>query len=247
MGLRALDLENWFESDGEAAAQCLEKQRLLDTRLNEVFVALDECRPAAEELATLVSRFVGTPFLLDDEHPLVATARLVADDLCIMEQRDGQWRLTGAVVAFPSRWHLASKLGQSLDGIHDVVPGYESQLATPVNAFFDRMTPERSFWRLNWTLLDSEELFLPPRVSIRDAVPSEWYFRVERQTLRQLPVTKAIIFTIRTYVTSLTDLLASDPNHGPALWTALTTAPDETKQYKGWGDVTDLLRDRLTN
>ena len=245
MGLRPLDLQSWFETDDLAEEQRQEKQRLLDTKLNEIFVALDECRPAAEELAILVSQFLGAAPSAPEEHPLVATARLVADDLCIMELRDGEWCLTGAVVAFPSRWHLASKLGKSLDGIHDVVPGYDDQLATPVKALFDRMTPERSFWRLNWTLLDSAELFLPPRVAIRDAVPDEWYFRVERQTLRCLPETGAVIFTIRTYVTSLTDLLANDPNHASALWTALTSAPEATKLYKGWTEVVDLLRDRL--
>ncbi|MEI8148605.1 MAG: heme-dependent oxidative N-demethylase subunit alpha family protein, partial [Actinomycetes bacterium] len=130
--------------------------------------------------------------------------------------------------------------------IHNVVPGYAEQLASPVNAFFDRMTPERSVWRLNWSLVDSPDLFLPPshRRPLDDV--AEWFFRVERQTLRVLPKSGAIVFTIRTYVQSLEQLLARDPEHGSALLLALDTAPPETLEYKGWVGVADRLRDRLT-
>jgi hypothetical protein len=68
------------------------------------------------------------------------------------------WRLRAACVCFPSRWDLAAKIGTTLDDIHSPVPLYDQALARPTNAFFNRLTPEKSFWRLNWTLLDSPVL-----------------------------------------------------------------------------------------
>jgi len=246
MGLRPLDTDNWFESDESTAGELVEKHRLIRDRRSDVVGLSDSCRPAAEELQAMVVDHVAGSKVTATDHPLVEASLLVADDLCLMERFDDAWRLSGAVVAFPSRWYLAEKMGRTLDAIHDVVPGYASHLASPVNAFFDRMTPERSVWRLNWSLVDSPELFLPP--SHRrplDDVP-EWYFRVERQTLRVLPSTRAIVFTIRTYVQSLEQLLSRDVNYGSALLHALDTAPQESLEYKGWVGVADRLRERLT-
>ncbi len=246
MGLRPLDLANWFETDEWVAAELEEKHRLVRDRRDEVVGLLDSCRPAAEELRDMVASYTGSPEAVVVDHPLVEASLMISDDLCIMERWDGAWRLSGAVVAFPSRWYLADKIGRSLDQIHDVVPGYVTQLASPVNAFFDRMTPERSVWRLNWSLVDSPDLFLPPshRRPLDDV--EEWFFRVERQTLRVLPQTGAIVFTIRTYVRSLEELLKSNAEHGPALLVALDTAPQATLEYKGWVGVADRLRNRLT-
>lgn len=246
MGLRPLDLSNWFESDHGVAEEIDEKHRLLRERRNEVVGLLDSCRPAAEELYGMVLEHLGRPKVAPVDHPLVDASLLVPDDLCIMERFDDEWRLSGAVVAFPSRWYLAAKMGRSLDEIHDVVPGYETQLASPVNAFFNRMTPERSVWRLNWSLVDSPELFLPPSHRRPPDDVEEWFFRVERQTLRVLPQTGAIVFSIRTYVRSLEELLSSSADYGTSLLLALDTAPLETLEYKGWVGVADRLRDRLT-
>jgi hypothetical protein len=126
------------------------------------------------------------------------------------------------------------------------VPGYHDSLAEPTRAVFDRLTPERSFWRLNWTLLDSPDLF-QPSVHRRPPTgdPSAWWFRVERQTIRSLPTTRAVVFTIRTYVTSLADLLTGRPETATQLLRTLDTAPADNLHYKGWVGVADVLRTTL--
>jgi len=68
---------------------------------------------------------------------------------------------------------------------------------------------------------------------------------VERQTLRQLPMTKAIVFTIRNYVASAKTLRAQIPEFGANLLSALDTAPEAMQGYKGWVGVADKLRDEL--
>jgi hypothetical protein len=154
--------------------------------------------------------------------------------------------LRAACVCFPSRWDLASKINTTLDDIHGPVPFYEEELARPTNAFFDRLTPEKSYWRLNWTLLDSPVLHQPTSARVAPGGElSQWYFRVERQTLRQLPRSRAIVFTIRTYVDAASSLRDRDPEFVPALLHSLDTAPARVKNYKGWNGVAERLRASL--
>jgi hypothetical protein len=181
----------------------------------------------------------------ESEHPIVAASRLVQEDLCVLV-RDDAWRLRAACVCFPSRWELASKIGATLDDIHCPVPGYEAELARPTNAFFERLKPDRAFWRLNWSLLDSPTLFQPAsvrRTPVGDL--EEWFFRVERQTLRSLPRTRAVVFTIRTYVTSAAVLCQDDETFAETLIHAIETAPASVQEYKGWTGVAERLRDAL--
>ena len=58
-----------------------------------------------------------------------------------------------------------------------------------------------------------------------------WY-RAERQSLRRLPKSGAIAFTIRVHICDLTSLL---PIEGAlaSLWSAVETVPDDLRRYKG--------------
>ena len=246
MGLRPLDLSRWFEIDDFWEQHLVAKESLLAHRAADVVALTPECDEAAYELLDEIERFTDCRGR-EGEHPLVAASRLVADDLCIMQRSNDAWRLTGAVVCFPSRWSLSSKLGASLDDIHSPVPLYDRDLAAPTRQFFERLSVERPVWRLNWTLLDSPELFqpLPFRKSVTGD-PSSWWFRVERQTLVRLERTDAIVFTIRTYVTSIQELVLAKPETASALVTALESASPETQEYKGWVGVAAALRPWLT-
>ncbi len=167
------------------------------------------------------------------------------EDLCVLVRSDA-WRLQAACVCFPSRWNLASKLGTTLDDIHGPVPIYDVELSRPTNAFFERLKPDRSFWRLNWTLIDSPVLHQP--TSARRSPHGEladWFFRVERQTLRRLPVSGAVVFTIRNYVASAQELCDTHEEFGATLLLNLDTAPASVQEYKGWVGVADRLRTSL--
>lgn len=252
MGLRPLDHSRWLEVDARRDEELTLKRELLATSRDSVVATRPAGYKASEELLALVVEFLGThhPHLgvpvRSDEHPIVAASRLIQEDLCVMV-RDDHWRLQAACVCFPSRWSLARKIGGTLDEIHAPVPGYAGELGGPTNALFDRLGPARSFWRLNWTLLDSPALHQPARTSVGpSATLDEWFLRVERQTLRRLPSSGAIAFTIRTYVSSLADLVERHDGLAANVLLALDTAPDDVKRYKGWSGVGDRLRRPLT-
>lgn len=180
------------------------------------------------------------------EHAVVAASRLIQEDQCVLV-RDDSWRRAAACVCLPSRWSLASKIGTTLDDIHRPVPLYDEELARPTNSFFDRLKPDRSFWRLNWTLLDNAGLYQPtsPRRSTQGGRDG-WYFRVERQTLRQLPSTNAIVFAIRTYVASLGEMIDDHAEFGEHLVRAIDEAPAMMPEYNGWRGVAQQLREAMT-
>jgi hypothetical protein len=252
MGLRPLDLTQWLEVDDRRDEELALKSRLLAVHADVVIATRREGDEASAELLDEVLAFLRTnhPELARDvtegEPPVVAASRLIQEDLCVLVH-DDTWRLQAACVCFPSRWSLASKIGASLDDIHRPVPLYEDELARPTNSFFDRLRPDRSFWRLNWTLLDNADLYQPTstRRSPRGG-RDDWFFRVERQTLRQLPSTNAIVFTIRTYVASLGVMIDDHPEFGEHLVRALDEAPATMQAYKGWCGVASQLRSALS-
>ena len=248
VGLRPLDLANWLEVDDQRDEQLALKDRLLREHRETVVATRAEGDAASCELANVVVQWLGEHHpelprgLEDDEHPIVAASRLVQEDLCVLEHSDA-WRLTAACVCFPSRWLLATKIGTTLDEIHGPVPGYQDELSRPTTSVFDRLKPNRPFWRLNWTLLDHPDLHQPE--AARDTVDgptTEWYFRVERQTLRRLPNTGAIVFTIRTYVTDLSTMMSRHDDFAQNVLRALDQAPETMRAYKGWRGVADRIR-----
>ncbi len=252
MGLRPLDLSHWLEVDERRDADLALKASLLAERPAVVAATEPSGLDASVELLEAIDENLGryhhvaAPTPVPGDHPVVAAARRVQEDLCVLVREDA-WRLRAACVCFPSRWDLATKLGATLDEIHAPVPGYAAALARPTNAAFDRLTPERSYWRLNWTLLDSPALHQP--FAARTAPGgdlSQWYFRVERQTLRRLARTGAVVFTIRTYVASAATLAARDEAFVPALLRSMETAPADLQAYKGWTGVAERLRASLS-
>jgi hypothetical protein len=150
----------------------------------------------------------------------------------------------GGSVCFPNRWDLRSKLGLSMAGVHAPVAQLNEQLEAPIDSFFDRLTPQRSFWRLGWGVLDTAGWYTPldgtaaPRPA--DPGPDELFLRVERETLRRFPVTNCVLFTIRTYVTPI-PAVAADAAVARRLSDALAALPDDVRVYKDVVSTADTL------
>jgi hypothetical protein len=268
VGTRPVEDADWLVVDRHRTAQLAEKRRLLAERPDEVVASLPGTRSAAAEAAALVADWYGRrhpallsqaatdataigdgdPTLGGDTGALVSAALTCAEDLCLMQQRDGQWRLTAAVLCFPSRWRLADKLGVGLAGIHDPVPGFAGPVAQASQQVFDRLTSDRILLRFNWSLLDDAALFQPSgptgeSPAVTDPA-SQLFLRIERQTLRRLPGAGAILFTIHTEVSDL-GAVATDAERARELAASLRSAAPATRAYKGWGATADLAADWL--
>lgn len=265
MGLRPLDPDRWLAVDGQRAAELAEKHRLLRDVPHRVLALQPGSEPAAAPVldaaldhlnrhhpglvtarpdGTLAEGSTGEVVDPRALHPLDAAARLVQEDLCLMEHRGGAWVLTAASVCFPSRWSLATKIGRDLAAIHQPVPGFAEHLGAATEATFDRLTMDRPVWRSNWTIIDAPRLHQPEPPQSRPVTDPgrQLWWRVERETMRRLTDQPAALFTIRTTVTTLDDAVAADPSLAPALLATLPTVPAETVAYKGWGSLLGPLR-----
>jgi Haem-dependent oxidative N-demethylase, alpha subunit-like len=141
------------------------------------------------------------------------------------------------VLCFPAHWRLADKLGRPLEAIHGPVSGFGERLAAPVDRFFARIQVERPVWRVNWSLVDTPTLFLPPEhrghpkpVSAERAGEQLW-LRVERQTLRRLPLSGDVVFGIHTHVDPLGDAVDS-AEAARALAARIREMPEPMARYK---------------
>lgn len=256
LGVRPLDLRDWIELGGDADAAIAAKPRLMEAHPDTVFAVLDDVEPQATDIAdTLIVHLrerwperYGAVDLDRSLHPLDAAARLVPEDLVMMVEREGQLVVGGGSVCFPNRWDLRSKLGRSMSDVHAPVAKLNDQLGAPIDAFLDRLAPERSFWRLGWGILDTPDWFTPvdgtaaPRP--RAAGPDEMFLRVERETLRRLPGTGCVLFTIRTSVVPV-GLVAVDNDVANRLAAALTALPADVRDYKGLHATADALIERF--
>lgn len=182
-------------------------------------------------------------------HPLDLAGRLVQEDLCLLmpdtSDPEQGYRLTGASMCSPSAWRLADKIAQPLGVIHDPVPGYAEKLARAVDRLFAQLKADRLMGRFNWVITDSPVAFRPFRPPM--AAPghgwnagAELWLRVERQTLRRLPVTRAIVFTIRTHITQL-DAAIRTANSATELAAAIREMPVATRRYRDMEPVIPAL------
>lgn len=266
MGLMALKPEDWIEIDDTLAATLIQKRRLLAERHDDVFAARPDTEAAGAEVLELLAehlprRFpsayprMGTMIAVratgemiglggPGVHPLETAARLIPEDLCLMRRHGDNYVLAAGSVCFPSRWRLADKIGQTLDAIHAPVPGYEAALASPVTRFFDKIVIDKPVWRLNWTIHDSPEPFQPISPPPRPLAPTrfaeELFLRVERQTLRRLPQSGDVLFTIRTYIRPLGQVV-TDAATARRLAEAVAALPEALRAYRSMTGFADAL------
>ncbi len=256
LGVRPLASADWFEWGDTGDAAVAAKPAIMAEHAETVFAVLDD--RVAEEGAELAAMIVDhlaehephRDRVLDRSlHPLDAAARLVPDDLVLLVERDGQFVFGGGSLCFPNEWDLRSKLGRSIAEVHAPVAQLNDQLEHPIDLFFSRLVPERSWWRLGWGIIDTDDWFAPVRAPVDapvrtpvDGSSGPW-LRVERESLRRLPETNAVVFGIRTHLTALDQLPAPDRRH---LAARIATLPDGVADYKGITAVRDDLISHLT-
>lgn len=221
-GIVPLEDEDWLLQDDAYAGQMARRDALIAERLDEVHALLPSALPAARELYALVLASLGPGFdlratdatrpdgvvvPLEPDNPLKTLGRLVQEDFCLMEAAGDEHLLSGAILCFPASWTLAQKIGRPLTAIHEPVPPYDDAIARRVQRLFDAIRPEQVLWRMNYLSYDDPELFQPRLEGQRRPRPVHHvYLRVERQCLRRLPVTRAVVFSIHSYVMRVEDL-----------------------------------------
>jgi hypothetical protein len=269
IGIRPLDPAGWIVVDDRLPEYLDEKDRLRAHRPDEVFLAEPGTESAqAEVLALLTAHLVeqfpalyqrsgdtmvvaGRSISLNDTPHLLTAARLVQEDLLLLRRDEAGWRLVAGSLSFPSSWSLREKFGRLLHDIHAPVPGFgmESRNAQLIARMFDKARPETPMLRWNWSLYGDDRLFHPDsagpgtrRFGAGERAENV-FLRVERQTLRKLPASGDMLFTVRIVLDPLAELekLVDGPSIATALIDQLQALDAAQLDYKGL----TLERDRV--
>ncbi|MEM7068200.1 MAG: DUF3445 domain-containing protein [Pseudomonadota bacterium] len=274
IGLRPLDLSYWIEPDEHLPRYLNEKRRLLSEIPERVFVSeLDSGDVQSEVLELLLQHLLENHSdqwskqdgkvhvaghevdLADDKTPdLVKASLMVQEDLVTMRKADDGWRIAAACVCFPSSWVLIEKVGKPLHDIHAPVPGFAkgTRNAIMIERIFDNLPVDQPVERFNWSVYKDDILYHDD--SWRDHFPdaeavnqNNYFLRIERQTLRKLPVTGDILFTVRIHIDPIETLSRREDRAEliPGFIKSIEALPEDVMIYKGFDGGRDLLIERL--
>lgn len=202
---------------------------------------------------------VGDVWDLDQDDPMLV-ANLLSEDLAIMmEGPDGQYYLQAGAICVPGFWRLEDKIGLPLKEIHlrGGVYQYQEKLELSLNRFFRKLPVDKPVLRNNYFFQIDPDLawatihhgdedkfdqsthtprpeclhdghWQPPKATTD---MNQVYFRSERQSLRRMPKTGCICFTIRTYFFPVTEML-EEPGVPGRLAAAIRSWPEPIAEAK---------------
>jgi hypothetical protein len=224
IGLAVLGEDEWLQPEPDLAL----RNKAFDAHPESVQTTPEAEKPG-EELAALLGVTGG----------LEGAARSVWEDLCLLTRRPDEpaYRLVGAAVAFPTDWRTADKLGRPMIALHTPIHGYAEQIGGPVDQFMAKLKPGRIYGRCNWFVSPTSALRWnagPPERDFAHVTPENageaLFIRSERQTLRKLPETGAIVFTIGIYRAPLGSLSRENVAR---MAKSLATIPEREARRRG--------------
>ena len=264
IGLTQLDEAQWLEEDENLIPYLDEKLSLYKALSDRVLVEDEGTREAQGEVLATVQAHVLKHFpalyrrdgntmhiagqhhvQLDDapRSPIAIAGLLVQEDLVLMRKSADGWKLAAASLCFPSAWNLLEKFKRPLHEIHKPVPGFGTgtRNAELIERMFDNLDPSRIVLRWNWSLHGDAVLYHPhsnsgPALRFGDGdLRGRVIIRLERQTLRKLPKSGDILFTIRIHLDPL-EMVEARPDRAvlaASLAQQLASLTADEANYKG--------------
>lgn len=264
LGLRELHAKDWFEAGSDVEGQLRQRRELIDSSREIVYQQLPGHHDAlsffinqiSDNLTTHHGEYRSTGLALthtptnvtvdlSGENALIELAKVLVEDICLLHNDNHQWRLVAGVVIFPSRWDLREKIGKTIDEIHRPVPSYGEQLEPLLSDSFDRLASDRPVWRRNWSLHTTSQLH-EPRFTGERAIPENYWWRTERQTLTKSPDGKYLLFTIRNRAEPL-EWIKNDAVAAQAFAKTLTSLSESMLDYKRIREDKEALINYLNN
>ena len=256
VGLEPIKESDWLEIDDLFNSEIELKIDLYDSHFYDIHKEVKESYESQVELLDVLETHLEQYHpnhkitSVADSLPLKNASLMVQEDLVLMLPRGEEYFLGAASLCAPSNWSLKEKFKRSLVGLHVHVPTYEKKIGSTVNNLFHNLPMERIFQRFNWSVYEDPKLFQPAtsksqiersRTITEDNAGDRLYIRVERQTIRRLPETKAIVFTIRVHVNPLLSI-KKDLSLLTDLDKALENLTQDMKKYKSIDQIEVPLR-----
>ncbi|KAH7350773.1 hypothetical protein BKA65DRAFT_582791 [Rhexocercosporidium sp. MPI-PUGE-AT-0058] len=181
-----------------------------------------------------------------DHPPLAIAAQLAMEDINVLMPGKGEnskeYYLQASFSMAPAGWYIQQRIGWPLWMVHGPVPLWDLKLRKAMEKFFLGLKVSNPVQRNNWFIQVNDTMFQqepfadsieqPPRIE-------DIHIRYERQTLRRLPRTGAVMFLVRTYLVPITRL-ENELDNLYSLRSAINAWPAEMAKYKGrhvWNDT----------
>ena len=221
VGLEPIEEAEWLEIDNLFDSEIELKKKLYESHYKEVHQELDLSIKSQQELLEVLKAHLKQYYpshkitATETSSPLKSASMMVQEDLVLMIPAEEKYFLGAASLCAPSNWSLKEKFNDSLVDLHKYVPSYQKKIGNRVNNIFNKLPNDRIFQRFNWSIYEDASLFQPVKSkslverskTITDKNAGDRLFiRVERQTIRRLPKTQAIAFTIRVHVDPLSSI-----------------------------------------
>ncbi|KAJ5793676.1 hypothetical protein N7457_000275 [Penicillium paradoxum] len=146
-------------------------------------------------------------------------AQTVDEDFLILlpelsreSEEQPRYVLQAYATCFPAGFNTRKKLGLRLVDIHGPVPGYGEKIERSMDRFFARIEVGTFVKRANWSVTIDTGLFAAfggthavsgkkeEAIKPEELDVDKTFLRSERQTLYRLPVSRAVVFGVHTYV-----------------------------------------------
>ncbi|KAK6455013.1 uncharacterized protein RJT20DRAFT_142062 [Scheffersomyces xylosifermentans] len=168
------------------------------------------------------------------------------------DEKDGtEYFFKAGVFAFAAGFDPADRFNKPLSFVHHPIPGYEEKLKLSMNRFFNRISPGQFVTRSNFSVQTHAKLYVDdsnkghnlPKdtvqvpMNIKDLdFEKQVHYRSERQTLTKLPESKAVVFTIRTYLLPMSEVKKEGKEVTDRLIGAIKGLPEDISYYKRAGE-----------
>ncbi|TXR53157.1 heme-dependent oxidative N-demethylase family protein [Reinekea thalattae] len=189
--------------------------------------------------------------------PLEYIGRQVQGDFALLDQRDGDLFMDAGIITCPADWSLAFDAGMSFSQWHGPVPmAHKEGIFDRALKYLTAIPVGKPVRRLNWTLTVNARMDTAPenyhewgheRTSVTpENVGEKVYLRVELQVIDRMPRSNALMFSIRTYLMSLEDIV-TNPQWAQRLHRVMKTLPPALIDYKGLSRYHSTVVDYLAH
>lgn len=170
----------------------------------------------------------------------------VPEDFAVTQkdEESGKYHFRAGVICSAVGWNLGEKIGKPLHEVHGPVPFYDKMLRNSMDRFFDKLPAEKPIQRGSWTFEVGQPLFFQadePEFKVHknfnpDLKLDDIHLRVDWQTLRRLPESKAIVFNYKCLFTPVKDF-RREPYMPQLVAKVLRESKAPLKDYKSWGPL----------
>ncbi|KAF7311610.1 hypothetical protein MKEN_01064000 [Mycena kentingensis (nom. inval.)] len=263
--LKSMDPDRWIELESTYKERIQQRIQLYADHGKKIVDCLPGAESACRELMEMVVQFVvarypgqfsvnyrtgvftnnilGTTSNMYTDEPLRLLLHHIPEDFLITlkDQKTGLYTFRAGVSCSSIGWNVATKIGMNLQQIHTPVPDYKEKMAFSMDRFFTNMKVDKPIQRGSWGLEVGQPLFLQEddpdyRRKNPNTTAADINLRVDWQTLRRLPNSRAIVFNFKPLFTPMTQF-REEPFIPRLLLKILRDGKPSFMQYKAFEHV----------